>query len=303
MISEAAKLLKVPRIYNAIITSDKDLLPSQAFPALSPILHNIHFPHFGNALYHPIPLNQNSDLYGTNDAKTIDKSGSQSDYDTYAKDAKGFPLNKNSFPDYPPKPNVALFMPNLKPKNEDNEDMPNIIPNSNFRMNRPDAMKQFYPHYDNEIGQIFDVMNYENKKVYSASSAVSTDSNSPSNPNPNSNNRIPSNPFFFPLQNGVTQPTTAQPNVYANNFLPNVARANENKSQFNKNIPSYVNISPEPEINQFPINYNFIKNNAPKDDGIVDVPPPPLPVGKVVPQRREANLPVNPNPPQWNLGS
>ncbi|XP_014277229.1 uncharacterized protein [Halyomorpha halys] len=33
-----SKLLKVPRIYNALITSDEELVPSQAYPAVAPVL-------------------------------------------------------------------------------------------------------------------------------------------------------------------------------------------------------------------------------------------------------------------------
>ncbi|XP_073980496.1 uncharacterized protein [Rhodnius prolixus] len=36
---EKGRLLKVPRIYNALITTDEELLPSQAYPAVSPVLH------------------------------------------------------------------------------------------------------------------------------------------------------------------------------------------------------------------------------------------------------------------------
>ncbi|KAF6216347.1 hypothetical protein GE061_000688 [Apolygus lucorum] len=33
------RLLKVPKIYNALITSNEELLPSQAYPAVAPVIH------------------------------------------------------------------------------------------------------------------------------------------------------------------------------------------------------------------------------------------------------------------------
>lgn len=276
-------MLKVPRIYNAVITSDKELLPSQAFPALSPIFHSLHYPHFANTLYHTIPLNQNPDSY--NEAKTIDKIPNQ--YYDYAKGIPGQPLNKIPNMQTTQKLSPPLFMPNFKPKTD--EDMPNVIPNSNFRNNKPDDMRQFYPHYDHDIGQIFNVMNYENKKVYSASSPVSADSKPPTNqPIPPSAGL----PFLFPLlnkpaTNPTLQPTQPSGYQYSSNSQ-NVQPLAESESEQN-----YPDPAQEPDLNQFPLNYNFIKNNSPKDDSIADVPPPPLPVGNSSPQRR--NLPVNPS--------
>lgn len=36
--ADPAKLRRVPRIYNALITTDEELLPSQAYPAVAPVL-------------------------------------------------------------------------------------------------------------------------------------------------------------------------------------------------------------------------------------------------------------------------
>ncbi|XP_054277728.1 uncharacterized protein LOC128996427 [Macrosteles quadrilineatus] len=36
--ADPAKLRRIPRIYNALITSDEQLLPSQAYPAVAPVL-------------------------------------------------------------------------------------------------------------------------------------------------------------------------------------------------------------------------------------------------------------------------
>lgn len=53
----AAKLLKTPRIYNAFVTSDEKLLPSQAYPAIAPVVHGIQYPLPSYipapSLYHP----------------------------------------------------------------------------------------------------------------------------------------------------------------------------------------------------------------------------------------------------------
>ncbi|KAL1129738.1 hypothetical protein AAG570_012682 [Ranatra chinensis] len=35
---QSGRLLRVPRVYNALITSDEKLVPSQAYPAVSPVL-------------------------------------------------------------------------------------------------------------------------------------------------------------------------------------------------------------------------------------------------------------------------
>lgn len=40
---ESARLLRVPRIYNALITSDEMLIPSQAYPAVAPVLRPAFF--------------------------------------------------------------------------------------------------------------------------------------------------------------------------------------------------------------------------------------------------------------------
>ncbi|XP_050537742.1 uncharacterized protein LOC126903568 isoform X2 [Daktulosphaira vitifoliae] len=39
----AVKMARVPRIYNALITSDQELIPSQADPIVSPVLHPLPF--------------------------------------------------------------------------------------------------------------------------------------------------------------------------------------------------------------------------------------------------------------------
>ncbi|RZF44213.1 hypothetical protein LSTR_LSTR003853 [Laodelphax striatellus] len=41
---EPARLLKVPRIYNALITTDEELTPSQAYPAVAPVLRPAYHP-------------------------------------------------------------------------------------------------------------------------------------------------------------------------------------------------------------------------------------------------------------------
>ncbi|BES91398.1 Hypothetical protein NTJ_04206 [Nesidiocoris tenuis] len=35
------RLLKIPRVYNALITSNEDLLPSKAYPAVAPVIHHV----------------------------------------------------------------------------------------------------------------------------------------------------------------------------------------------------------------------------------------------------------------------
>lgn len=53
----AGKLLKTPRIYNAFVTSDEKLLPSQAYPAIAPVVQGIQYPLPGYiaapSIYHP----------------------------------------------------------------------------------------------------------------------------------------------------------------------------------------------------------------------------------------------------------
>lgn len=43
--SQTGRLLRIPRIYNALITTDDDLIPSQAYPAVAPVLRPA-IPHF-----------------------------------------------------------------------------------------------------------------------------------------------------------------------------------------------------------------------------------------------------------------
>lgn len=44
LVNAASKQLKVPRIYNALITTDQKLQPSQAYPALTPVVQSIQYP-------------------------------------------------------------------------------------------------------------------------------------------------------------------------------------------------------------------------------------------------------------------
>nr|ATU82998.1 secreted hypothetical protein [Pristhesancus plagipennis] len=58
---ESGRLRKVPRIYNALITTNENLLPSQAYPAVSPVLHptsHIYVEHKGISSLPPIRESQ-----------------------------------------------------------------------------------------------------------------------------------------------------------------------------------------------------------------------------------------------------
>lgn len=292
-ISQAVKLLKVPRIYNAIITSDKELLPSQAFPALSPVLQSIHFPHFANTLYQPIGLpvmNRNSDSF-MSEPKPFDRPMNQMSYDTYAKDTPGIPLKKDVYPSNPSpsKSTPVLFRPNFEPKSNNEENMPNIIPNSNFKTSTANTKKPFYPHYDEEIGQIFNVVNYDNKKVYSASSPTSPDSNSPTT----QRGSLDGGPSF-PYPQFNTQGNSLPASQSRNNQFLDTQSTDGNQFSSGQDQPSYVDSSPQLNVDQFPYFNDFIKNNAQKDKSIADVPPPPLPVGNPASQRTKGNGVVNP---------
>ncbi|XP_065199550.1 uncharacterized protein LOC135831180 [Planococcus citri] len=287
-ISQAARLLKVPRIYNAIITSDKELLPSQAFPALSPVLQSIQFPHFANTLYQPVNvpiMTRNSDPF-VGQPKQYDRPGNQLSYETYAKDT--LPLRSKDTPpndSIAPKSTPVLFRPNVDPKSTptNEENMPNIIPNSNFQSNTVNTKKPFYPHYDEEIGQIFNVVNYDNKKVYSASSPTSPDSNSPTTQKV----ALDGGPqYLLSTQQQVNSLPQSRPN---NDQFLNPQSSDENQDQ-----SGFVDSSSQFNPNQFQFFNDFVKNNAPKDKSIADVPPPPLPVGRPGTQRRNENAPVNP---------
>ncbi|XP_065217461.1 uncharacterized protein LOC135843475 [Planococcus citri] len=281
-ISQAAELLKVPRIYNAIITSDKELLPSQAFPALSPVLQSIHFPHFANTLYHQ-PIS-NVPLMTQNSPKQYNRPIDQLSYETYAKDTPGLglPWKKDNPPNdsiLPKKSTPVLFRPNLNPKSNptNKESIPNIIPNSNFRSNAANTKNPLYPRYNEEIGQIFNVANYENKKVYAASSPTSL---SPTTQKVYLDGN-PSNLFSTPRQ--VNSRAQSRPN--------NDQFSNPRSSDKNQNQPEFADLSSQFNLqNQF----QYFKNNAPKDKSIADVPPPPLPVGRQGAQRSNENAPVNP---------
>lgn len=76
--ADPAKLRRVPRIYNALITTDEELLPSQAYPAVAPVLrHYSPYPPYGlppalhgsYGLYAPDPysLQSYSRIPGFND--------------------------------------------------------------------------------------------------------------------------------------------------------------------------------------------------------------------------------------------
>lgn len=66
--ADPAKLRRIPRIYNALITSDEELLPSQAYPAVAPVLRPAPLPfapYYGLApVYAPASY---SELPGFND--------------------------------------------------------------------------------------------------------------------------------------------------------------------------------------------------------------------------------------------
>lgn len=68
VLADPAKLRRVPRIYNALITSDEELLPSQAYPAVAPVLRPAplsYTPYYNVQPANP-PLSY-SDLPGFND--------------------------------------------------------------------------------------------------------------------------------------------------------------------------------------------------------------------------------------------
>ncbi|XP_075216697.1 uncharacterized protein LOC142322007 [Lycorma delicatula] len=48
--AQTGRLLRIPRIYNALITTDEELIPSQAYPAVAPVLRPA-IPHFSVLVY------------------------------------------------------------------------------------------------------------------------------------------------------------------------------------------------------------------------------------------------------------
>lgn len=46
---------RIPKVYNALITSNQNLEPSKAYPVYQPVLHDFTFP-FHSAIFYDFPL-------------------------------------------------------------------------------------------------------------------------------------------------------------------------------------------------------------------------------------------------------
>lgn len=243
-LSHSSKRLKVPRIYNALITSDENLLPSQAYPALTPIIHGFHYPlsdYLATGLYRAVVIpNQVQSNTATEDFYHYN----------YVQTNKPFKVDLQKIPEvqspYDKRP--SLFRPTVHQMLQKNE-------------SPKDQVAFLYSTESSNTLTSFD----SKKKVYFESGFAQKDAEFSKELG-----------LLKPRKNhyGVTK-TDTQP--YSNaDFESNFDLTDNSKSNKQSDLLS----DNEEKHSEAVFNdLNLIKNNRPNDPNIADVPPPPLPIG------------------------
>jgi len=115
-----AKLLRVPKIYNALITSNEMLIPSQAYPAVSPVLRPAVGPvYYAHHEQHYTPNNKED--FGVGPENHFFPPNLEDLRPMIVKNNR--PSNKE-IPDVPPPPVPGVKKPSspVKPQDEDYQD-------------------------------------------------------------------------------------------------------------------------------------------------------------------------------------
>ncbi len=229
-VTQAGKLLKVPRIYNALITSDEKLLPSQAYPALAPIVQSIQYPLPG---YVTTGLYQTVLPYGSSTAGRSFSYAVKQDYYSYNYVENDIPIASV----VPKIDQTTLFTP------AGTQNIPKEVPYGATKL----------PNYQfhGQLGGDFQDLA-----------------------------KAPANNLNFTYSASFQETIPAKPTDagrFKNSQLPEPSAG-----QPQEDIPAPEEGDEKPDFegkDYLPVD-NFVKNNRPKDPSIVDIPPPPLPVGK-----------------------
>lgn len=250
--SHSSKLLKVPRIYNALITSDENLLPSQAYPALTPVVHEIRYPLSGyltTGLYRTVVIPNQVQF---NDGQIFTNAAKEDFYHyNYVQTNKPFKVDLQKIPEVQPPydKRPALFRPavhQMLRKNESPKDPVAFL-------------------YSTESSNTLTSFN-SNKKVHFESSSAQKDAGFSKELG-----------LLKPEKNhyGITKPDT-QP--YSNSDFESSFDLTDNSESSKQSdlSPDKEEKHSETVFDDFGI---LIKNNRPNDPNIADVPPPPLPIG------------------------
>lgn len=247
-VCRAGKLLKTPRIYNAFVTSDEKLLPSQAYPAIAPVVQGIQYPVPGYiaapGFYHPFVPYPTFNGATTAGGRSFSYAVKQDYFSyNYFENEAAFP---GRIPIYPNPVQPAILMPvGYQPLPKE------VLPYPTGEV-RADS-KNEYQDEQQQQGE-----EEQNRNDYVDSNAVSS-------------------------RRGYPQQGPALRNRGQQKYHPQ----QEVQAQQNHNSSDSEDETGEPETedqqnrdsNYLPLN-SLVKNNRPKDPSIVDVPPDPLPIGK-----------------------
>lgn len=260
-LSHSSKLLKVPRIYNALITTDENLQPSQAYPALAPVIQGIQYPlpgYITTGLYRAAVIPNQVQF---NDGRSFTYAVKEDFYHyNYVETGQPFKIDLPKIPEdkSPFDQQQMLFRP--------------VIPQPLLKDRPPVSDSDSAVLYSTQNPSIFNPFD-SNRKVYFESSPVQPGEDAPkelSAPMPTNAGRY-----------GVTKLKNPQ---YAQSY-PNRGEdhsdtaENSEPNEQPESSPNPEEQKPEPDFNDFGTLTNLVKNNRPKDPNIVDVPPPPLPIG------------------------
>lgn len=246
VLCRAAKLLKTPRIYNAFVTSDEKLLPSQAYPAIAPVVQGIQYPLPGYiaapAIYPPLIPYPTFNGATTAGGRSFSYAVKQDYFSyNYVENDAGFAGKVPVIPD-PVQP--AILTPaGLQPLPKE------ALPYSG------EARADTKTEYQNEQQQGEEE---QNRDDYADSSTASTRRGHPQ--------RGPA------LQNRGQQKHHSQQETHT------PQNDNSSDSADETGEPGTEG-EQEGGSNYLPHN-PVVKNHQPKDPSIVDVPPDPLPIGK-----------------------
>lgn len=253
--SEAAKLLKVPRIYNALITTDEKLQPSQAFPALSPVIHSIPYPvPTAYIAYQPlIQIPFNSAPGGRSFSYAVKQDFYSYNYFendlSLADEIRKIPETKVS---YDPS---ALFTPPA---------VQNVQKQVPFFTSDVKTNLRKLP-YSKITTERIDEFQDDFKNIYPPILSLQT-------PNETFNySSILQSDEIIKHADIVENKNSKISDSYSTSDFDSESSDKEDSisPDFNKNF----------QKDYLPV-MNTVKNNKPKDPNIVDVPPPPLPIGK-----------------------
>lgn len=243
----AGKLLKTPRIYNAFVTSDEKLLPSQAYPAIAPVVQGIQYPLPGYIaappLYHPFIPYPAFNGVTTTGGRSFSYAVKQDyfSYNYFENDA----AYDGKVPVVPDPAQPAILAPvGLQP-----------LPKETLPYPASDGRANTKNEYHNEQQQDDD--EEPNRNDYEV---------------PNAKAARKGQPQRGPASRNRGQQKHHQPEAHAQQSYDSSDSADDTGEPGTEG-------EHDRDDNYLPIN-SLVKNHRPKDPSIVDVPPDPLPIGK-----------------------